>query len=98
MRWLALALMLGLAGAAWISRGDKRQFPALTRLGFATALLLLVTLATISIPACGGGGGGGGGGGNPGTTPGTYTLIVSGTFASGATTLTHNILLTLTVN
>jgi len=38
-----------------------------------------------------------GGGGNSGTTPGVYTLTVTGTYASGSTTLTHSLNLTLTV-
>jgi uridine kinase len=37
-------------------------------------------------------------GGNPGTTPGVYTLTVTGTYASGSTTLTHSVSLTLQVN
>jgi hypothetical protein len=41
---------------------------------------------TAGLAACGGGGssGSGGGGGNPGTTPGTYTITLTGT--SGAIT------------
>lgn len=36
--------------------------------------------------------------GNPGTPAGTYNLTVTGTLASGTSTLNHNIQLTLTVN
>jgi hypothetical protein len=40
----------------------------------------------------------GGGGGNPGTPLGTYTLTLTGTSISGSTNLTHDLILTLTVN
>jgi hypothetical protein len=47
---------------------------------------LLVLFASMGAMGCGGGGssggGGGGGGGNSGTSPGTYTITVTGT--SGA--------------
>jgi len=53
-----------------------------------TMLGMLVLLALLGggVVSCGGGGGGGGGGGNgnPGTTPGSYTVTVTGT--SGSTT------------
>jgi Pro-kumamolisin, activation domain len=40
---------------------------------------LLILLASVAGMGCGsGGGGGGGGGGNPGTTPGTYAVMVTG--------------------
>ena len=60
--------------------------------------VLLVFLASMAGMACGGGGGnggggGGGGGGNPGTTPGTYTVTVTGTAGS----LSHNTTVSLTV-
>lgn len=35
---------------------------------------------------------------SPGTPAGTYNLNVAATYASGTTTLTHNVKLTLTVN
>jgi len=45
-----------------------------------TVLLLFVAVSAIG---CGGGGsnggGGGGGGGNPGTTPGSYLITITGT-------------------
>jgi hypothetical protein len=54
--------------------------------------LLLVFLGSMAGMACGGGGGGGNNG-NPGTTPGTYTVTVTGTSGS----LSHNTTVTLTV-
>jgi hypothetical protein len=58
-------------------------------------LALLIALTSGAL-ACGGGGGGSGGGGkgNPGTTPGNYTITITG--ISG--TLTENGTVTLTVN
>ena len=62
-------------------------------------LSLLVMLFSLmgAVVACSGGGsgdsGGGGGGGNPGTTPGTYTITVTGT--SGAITETGSVILTV---
>jgi subtilase family serine protease len=56
--------------------------------------VLLVFLGSIAGMACGGGGGGGGGNnGNPGTTPGTYTVTVTGTSGS----LNHTTTMSLTV-
>jgi hypothetical protein len=46
------------------------------------------------ISACGGGGSGGGGGGTPGTTPGVYTITITGTSAQ----LTANTTISVTVN
>ena len=58
-------------------------------------LVFLLIVSASGVIACGGsGGGGGGGGGNLGTTPGNYTITVTGT--SG--TLTETGTLTLTVN
>lgn len=66
--------------------------------GFLGMAFLLMVLAR-GVIACGGGGGGsggggGGGGGNLGTTPGNYTITVTGTTG----TLTHTCTFTLTVN
>jgi hypothetical protein len=58
----------------------------------------VITLFVLLWASCGGRGGGTGSTGNPGTTPGTYTLTVTGTFTSGSTTLSHHVTLTLTVN
>lgn len=60
-----------------------------TRLG---PLVLLVILAG-GLLACGSGYSGGGGGGNSGTTPGSYTVTITGT--SGGTTATGTVTLTV---
>jgi hypothetical protein len=61
------------------------------------ALAVLVCLG-MTMSSCGGSSGGnGGGGGSIGTQAGTYTILVSGTFTSGATTLTNTTKLTLVV-
>jgi photosystem II stability/assembly factor-like uncharacterized protein len=58
--------------------------------------LVIVALGLIWIGGCGGGGGGGGGGvvHNPGTTKGTYTLVLTGSSAG----VNRPVNLTLTVN
>jgi hypothetical protein len=59
-------------------------------------MLLLLVATTGCVLACGGGGNGGGsggGGGNSGTTPGTYTITVTGT--SGAFSETGMVSLTV---
>jgi hypothetical protein len=57
-------------------------------------MLMLLALLTSGVFACGGGGNTGGGGtSNPGTTPGTYTVTVTGT--SGATTGSGTVTLTV---
>jgi hypothetical protein len=64
----------------------RRNLPALLAL-----LLLFVSLGAVG---CGGSGSnGGGGGGNPGTSPGSYTVTVTGT--SGTTTGSGSITLTV---
>jgi len=60
--------------------------------------LMMLFFIAGGLVACGGGGnngasGGGGGGGNPGTTPGTYTITVTGT--SGTITETGTVTLTV---
>jgi hypothetical protein len=91
---VALRASQGLALLPW---AEHRLVAARWRLGLATGLLFLPVLATMAMPACGGGGGGGGGG-NPGTPVGTYTLTVTSRVTSGTATLTHTTNLTLTVN
>jgi ABC-type glycerol-3-phosphate transport system substrate-binding protein len=58
-------------------------------LGILVAMVALGTLAS-----CGGSSGGGGGTPTAGTTPGTYTVTVTGTSGS----ITQSTVLTLTVN
>ena len=102
--WLLLAMLttvVALAaflearkGGACPARGDYwRRLPE-------ASLLAGMLLTTLLWAACGGGGGnnGGGGGGNPGTPAGTYTLTVTGTYASGSATLQRTLDLTLNVN
>jgi hypothetical protein len=81
---LGFLLLLGI-------RGRKRY------LSFLGGLVLLVA-ATQAISGCGGGGGGNngggsGGGGTPGTTPGNYTITVTGTSGN----LVKTSIITLTV-
>jgi len=79
---LALALM-----ASLFKQGRHRRH------SLATALLLaLIICAGLSLAACAGGGSS-----KPGTPAGTYSLAVTGTFASGSTTLAHSAKLTLVV-
>ncbi len=81
---LAIMLLLGI--------GARRR--AWMRL-----LGLLVLLVWIAAPGCGGGGGsgGGGGGGGTGTTPGNYTIMVTGTDAATGK-ITAQTKVTLAVN
>src|SRR5439155_3771001 len=73
--WL-LALTLSLLGVA------ERQRARLILTGIAALVVMWA--------ACGGGGAPGrGGGGNPGTPQGTYTLALTGSFTSGATSVKH---------
>jgi hypothetical protein len=81
---LALSLLIGLL--SW-----KTARP---RLAFALAFLLFLSAGLI-MSACGAGGSASIG--HQGTPSGTYTVVVSGTFTSGSTKLTHNSNLTLVV-
>ena len=86
--WLSLCGVSGLALVGiW---GDSRKRHG----GMLCGLVLLCLLSVgASLSACGGGKGG-----TPtGTPAGTYTISVSGTFSSNATSLTHTTKLTLTV-
>ncbi len=62
------------------------------RFGYAVIAIVLLTTG-LAVVGCGGGGGGGGGGGDPGTTPGPYTVTVTGT--SGSTV--HTVMVTVNV-
>jgi uncharacterized repeat protein (TIGR03803 family) len=80
---LALALLLGMG------------IPVRRR-SWRTRLVLIIFIVTLigGLLACGGGsGGGGGGGGNSGTTPGTYSVTITGT--SGSTTATGIVIFTV---
>ena len=56
-------------------------------------VFVLLFFITCGVFGCGGGGNSGGGGGNPGTTPGSYTITVTGT--SGAIVETGTVTLTV---
>jgi hypothetical protein len=76
----ACVLIFGLSGR-------RRRLWNLVRM-----LALIVVLAN-AVLACGGGGGGGGGANIPGTTPGSYTITVTG--RSGSITATSTVNLTV---
>jgi len=81
---LALLLMMGI--------------PARRRKWMSLLPLMAAAILLAGFVACGcGGGGGGGGGGDPGTTPGAYTITLSGTGNDAAHT-TASTTFTLTVN
>jgi uncharacterized repeat protein (TIGR03803 family) len=85
--WLALSGWPGLVLCA--SRGRKRLKRAVY------GLLLLCALSVVMVwSACGGGSSSNGGGG---TSPGTYTLTVTGTYSSASINLAHSANLTLVV-
>jgi len=81
---LALLLLTGLQ--SW-----RRVRP---RLAYGLALLVFLS-AVVLMSACGGGNAVTNR--NQGTPPGTYSMVVSGTFTSGSTKLAHNANLTLVV-
>lgn len=91
--WCLALMMCGLL-LAWMA-GKRRRVPL--RLSLATAVFSVLTLAVLSLAACGGGGSSSPPPGNPGTPAGTYILTVTGTLTSGAITQTHDVKLTLTV-
>jgi hypothetical protein len=85
--WLALSGWPGLVLCG--SRGRKRLERAVY------GLLLLCALSVVMVwSACGGGSSSNGGGG---TSPGTYTLTVTGTYSSASINLAHSANLTLVV-
>jgi hypothetical protein len=90
--WLPM-LGIMLATARWTTDGRRRSA--------AGAVLGMVLLLTVLQPACGGGLTGGTAGGavpaQPGTPPGTYTVVVNATEGSGAQQVQHSVSLTLTV-
>ena len=84
---LPFLMLVGIWGTASQERRD--------RIGYFFALVCLVS-ASIAMSACGGSSAPGGGNGG-GTPSGTYNLSVTGSFASGSTTLTHIQKFTVTV-
>jgi hypothetical protein len=84
-----LLVLLLLTGSLGLHRCRRPQ------LAYRFALLLLFVSAGQMMSGCGSGASGGGG--NQRTPAGTYTVVVSGTFTSGSTRLTHNTNLTLVV-
>jgi hypothetical protein len=91
---LMLALLLTAIAWAVIRRqaaGADRWRSTMLLSG--AGLLLILGLA-----ACGGGGGGGGGNkSNPGTPSGTYPLTVTATAGSGSSSVSHTVMLSMTV-
>jgi hypothetical protein len=85
---LAAMFLLMVAASQFLRR--EQNLAWIRVVGFAA----LVTLG-LTLTSCGGGSGSGGGGTNP--QAGTYTVTVTGNFASGATTLNHSTKLTLVV-
>ncbi len=84
-------LILGLLGLTLLASLASRHRERHPRLAHGLVFLLLL-YAGLMMPACGRVSGG-----NAGTPAATYTLVVSGTFASGSITLTHSTTLTLMV-
>jgi hypothetical protein len=90
-------LILGLLGLILLSRSQRGQRVRRLRLAYGLALLIFLC-AGVMMSGCGGGGSSStGSSSNTGTPAGTYTLVVTGTFTSGSTTLTRNSNLTLVV-
>jgi hypothetical protein len=85
---LAAMFLLMVVASQFLRR--ERNLAWIRVLGFAA----LVTLG-LTLTSCGGGSGSSGGGTNP--QAGTYTVTVTGSFTSGATTLNHSTKLTLVV-
>ncbi len=88
-------------GKGWLGAGSGALLALLVFFGiparrrsWRSMLGILVALAVMGAMASCGGGGGGGGGGNSGTTPGSYTVTVTGT--SG--TLQPTTIVSVTVN
>lgn len=93
--WLTLpGMVVGIIGVGIAPRNRRGRL--LGHIGLVVVLGILLMLAS-----CGGGGGGSTTTPpipKPGTPAGTYQVTVTGTSGSGATTLSHNTMITLTVN
>jgi photosystem II stability/assembly factor-like uncharacterized protein len=94
--WIVMLGLAAIGALRFVGAGSARPNRSAKR--SPTSALAAILLFVALWASCGGGGGSsGGGGGKPGTPVATYTLTVTGTYASGSTTLTHNLTLTLTV-
>jgi hypothetical protein len=88
------AFYLSLCGfPGLILLGACRRRPGMWKSGGLCALAFLAVIV-VGTTGCGGGGSSGGTGGTPANT---YSLTVTGTFASGSANLTHSTNLTLVV-
>jgi len=90
--WLAFPGTLALATLLSLARWRRERSPQIL---YGLVFLCLLSIG-VTMSACGGGSSSSGGSGG-GTQPGTYDLMLTGTFTSGSTTLTHNTKLTLVV-
>jgi len=86
------AILASLLSLIWPRSSRKRSFTMWMVFVFAVVL--------VSAQGCGGNSrkSSGGGGSNAGTPAGTYTITITGTTNAGGTTLTHSLLVKLTVN
>jgi hypothetical protein len=89
---VSLAAIIALGGLKQPRRRRKKKYLRLVILGMLLTLLIACGGGS-SGPGGGGGGGGGGGAGHPGTTPGNYTITVTGAVGS----VTRNVDVALTV-
>ncbi|MGO8734397.1 MAG: FG-GAP-like repeat-containing protein [Terriglobia bacterium] len=90
-------LTLLLAGVAWALH--RWRLPRVSPRWAALVSMAAGLLLALAMAACGGGAGGGNGSSsNSGTPGGTYTITVTGTTGSGSSTLSHSVVLTLTVS
>jgi hypothetical protein len=89
-----MALVL-LAMMAWAVERENKL--GLGRSRSSIVLLASGLLLVLALAGCGGGGGGGVTH-DPGTPAGTYSLTVTGTTGSGASAVSHNMTLKLTVS
>jgi hypothetical protein len=89
---VSLAAIIALGGLKQPRRRRKKKYLRLVILGMLLTLLIACGGGS-SGPGGGGGGGGGGGAGHPGTTPGNYTITVTGAVGS----VTRNVDAALTV-
>jgi hypothetical protein len=83
------ALLMPFVGLVVVGAGMSSQ----RKRYFGLALLALVLVSLLMLPACGGGSGGGGGGGNN-TPPGNYNIMVTGSGGG----VSHSAAVALTVN